>query len=204
MGFFLPGADLERIVEANDQILDQIWGRNLLDLARPDPQEVQELAGQFKDLLFDFPFQVPQDFIYLGRALGLVSGITSILDPDINPWYYIEQYGERVLAQRQAQQFQAEALIETVRQYIQLPAQARRVLDSAEQGRLRVQVKPDRRTEQRLERIDRRTGRLGWQVMAAAALISGTLFYINGDVGLSNTAWVVMGVSLLWGWLRFR
>lgn len=204
LGFFLPGADLERITEAQEHILDQIWGRNLLDLARPDPREVQELTGEFKDLLFDFPFQVPQDFIYLGRALGIISGLASLLNPDINPWYYIEQYGERVIADRQARQFQAEALVETVRQYVALPAQARRVLTAAEQGRLRVQTRPDRRTEQRLERLDRRTARLGWQVLAAAALISGSIFYVNGDSTLSAVAWGAAGVALLWAWLRFR
>ena len=32
LGFFLPGADIERITEAHEAVLDQIYGRNLLDL----------------------------------------------------------------------------------------------------------------------------------------------------------------------------
>jgi predicted unusual protein kinase regulating ubiquinone biosynthesis (AarF/ABC1/UbiB family) len=60
--------------------------------------KVQELGQEFRDLLFDFPFQVPQDFIYLGRAMGMVSGLVSLLDPEINPWYQLERYGEALLA----------------------------------------------------------------------------------------------------------
>ena len=77
----------------------------MLDLARPDPAELEELGQEFRDLLFDFPFQIPQDFIYLGRALGIVSGLVAQLDEQINPWYYIEKYGEALLASHSGQRF---------------------------------------------------------------------------------------------------
>ncbi|MCZ7669118.1 MAG: hypothetical protein M5U34_18965 [Chloroflexi bacterium] len=54
---------------------------------------MQELSREFRDLLYDFPFQVPQDFIYLGRAIGMISGLVSQLNPEINPWYYLEKFG---------------------------------------------------------------------------------------------------------------
>ena len=84
LGFLLPGADIDRIVEAQSTVLNHVWGRKLLELSRPDPREVQELTSEFRDLLFDMPFQIPQDFIYLGRAFGMVMGLVSQLNPDIN------------------------------------------------------------------------------------------------------------------------
>ncbi|MEM7333387.1 MAG: AarF/UbiB family protein, partial [Chloroflexota bacterium] len=108
LGFFLPGADLERIVEAQTEILERIYGRNLLELARPDPEELKELGEQFRDLLFDFPLQVPQDFIYLGRAIGIVSGLVSMLDEDVNPWYFIEKFGQELVKEQVGQQFKLE------------------------------------------------------------------------------------------------
>ncbi|HUM71821.1 MAG TPA: AarF/UbiB family protein, partial [Chloroflexota bacterium] len=92
LGFFLPGADLDRIAEAQTAVLERIWGRSLLELTRPDPKEIQEIGEEFRDLLFEFPIQIPQDFIYLGRAIGMVSGLVSQLDEEINPWYYFEKY----------------------------------------------------------------------------------------------------------------
>jgi predicted unusual protein kinase regulating ubiquinone biosynthesis (AarF/ABC1/UbiB family) len=177
LGFFLPGADLVRIAEAQNAVLDRIWGRNLLDLARPDPAELEELGQEFRDLLFDFPFQIPQDFIYLGRALGIVSGLVAQLDQQINPWYYIEKYGEALVANREGQRFGLETAWQLVRPYLNTPAQVQRLLTLAENGRLRVQT--DRETLRQYERIEKKIGQLGWSILGAAGMLSGTLLYLN-------------------------
>ncbi|MCB8925754.1 MAG: AarF/ABC1/UbiB kinase family protein [Ardenticatenaceae bacterium] len=177
LGFFLPGADLVRISEAQEAVLDRIWGRNLLDLSRPDPAELEELGQEFRDLLFDFPFQIPQDFIYLGRALGIVSGLVSQLDEQINPWYYVEKYGEALVASREGQKFGLETAWQMVRPYLNTPAQVQRLLTLAENGRLRVQT--DRDTLRQYERIERKIGQLGWSILGAAGMLSGTLLYLN-------------------------
>ncbi|MCA9916826.1 MAG: AarF/ABC1/UbiB kinase family protein [Anaerolineales bacterium] len=177
LGFFLPGADLVRIAEAQEAVLDRIWGRNLLDLARPDPAEIEELGQEFRDLLFDFPFQIPQDFIYLGRALGIVSGLVAQLDERINPWYYIEKYGEALVASQEGARFGLETAWQLVRPYLSTPAQVQRLLNLAENGRLRVQS--DRETLRQYERIEKRIGQLGWSILGAAGMLSGTLLYLN-------------------------
>ncbi len=177
LGFFLPGADLTRIGEAQDAVLDRIWGRNLLDLASPDPAELAELGQEFRDLLFDFPFQIPQDFIYLGRALGIVSGLVAQLDEQINPWYYIEKYGEALVASQAGQKFGLETAWQLVRPYLHTPAQVQRLLNLAENGRLRVQA--DRETIRQYERIEKRIGQLGWSILGAAGMLSGTLLYLS-------------------------
>ncbi len=179
LGFFLPGADLERIVEAQDVLLNRLWGRNLLQLARPDPREVQELGRQFRDILFDFPFQIPQDFIYLGRAIGMVSGLVSLLDPQINPWYQIEKFGEQVIQSQEVRQWSWATVLDLVRPYLTTPAQVKRIIVAAENGRLRVQTQADRETLRRLEQLERRVGQLGWSVLGAAGLISTVLLYLG-------------------------
>lgn len=176
LGFFLPGADLVRIGEAQDAVLDRIWGRNLLDLSRPDPAELEELSKEFRDLLFDFPFQIPQDFIYLGRALGIVSGLVAQLDEQINPWYFIEKYGEALVTSRDGQKFGLETAWQLVRPYLTTPAQVQRLLTLAESGRLRVQS--DRETLRQYERIEKRIGQLVWSILGAAGILSGTLLYL--------------------------
>jgi predicted unusual protein kinase regulating ubiquinone biosynthesis (AarF/ABC1/UbiB family) len=179
LGFFLPSADLERINQAQEQLLDQIWGRNLLDLARPDPREIAELGQQFRDILFDFPFQVPQDFIYLGRALGILSGIASLLDPQVNPWYQVERYGRELISAREAQQFSREALLGWIRPIAALPGQLQRLVAAAEAGKLRVETATDRATLQRMERIERQLARVQWSILAAAGAVSGTLLFLQ-------------------------
>ncbi len=177
LGFFLAGADLDRIVEAQDVVLKRIWGRSWLDLAQPDPEEVQEFSREFKDLLFEFPFQVPQDFIYLGRALGIVAGLVSLLNEEINPWYYFDKYGQELLQDEEINFFSLETAWEVIRPYLSTPAQVQRLLNLAESGRLRVQT--DRETLRYYDKIERRIGQIGWSILGAAGILSATLLYLN-------------------------
>lgn len=204
LGFFLPGADIERINVANARLLDQIWGRNLLDLSRPDPREVQELTLEFRDLLFEFPFQVPQDFIYLGRAVGMLSGLVSQLNPEINPWYHIEKYGQQVLKSEVGRQITREVVTDTFRRYARIPAQLQQFLDSAEAGRLQIRTIQDEQTRNRLDKIERRVNQLNGTLFATALLVSGTLLYLNGNTTLGYVAWGLTGVIVLWSAFRSR
>ncbi len=182
LGFFLPGADLDRIAEAVSTVLDQVWGRNLLDLAQPDPREVQELSREFRDVLFDFPFQVPQDFIYLGRAISMVSGLVSQLDPEINPWYQIEKYGEELIRSRSAavlSELSVETLLEALQPYLGLPSRLLRIVELAESGRFTVQEQPSRGTIRHQERLEKRMRQLGWSILGAAGMLSATLLYLS-------------------------
>ena len=179
MGFFLPGSDLERIIQAQASLMERLEGRNLRQLSNPDPEEIAQIGQEFRDILFDFPFQIPQDFIYLGRALGILSGIASALYPEVNPWYQIERYGLEMLnAQRPTFDLSRESLLrmaDSLRPYLSLPAQTQRVLRAAENGRLRVQTS-NPLMERRLERIERRLTFLNW-LLAGGAAVSAFLFY---------------------------
>ncbi|MFQ5399373.1 MAG: ABC1 kinase family protein [Anaerolineae bacterium] len=178
LGFFLPGADLERIAEAQAVMLERIWGRNLLELARPDPREMQELGQEFRDLLFDFPFQIPQDFIYLGRAMGMVSGLVSLLDPNVNPWYQMEKFAEDLIRSREAREFTLAAVWGLIRPYLATPETARKLLVAAESGRLRIRTVPDRELVRQQKLLQKRVGQLAWSILGAAGMISATLLYL--------------------------
>jgi predicted unusual protein kinase regulating ubiquinone biosynthesis (AarF/ABC1/UbiB family) len=182
LGFFLPDADLDRVTEAEETILNRVWGRNLLELAQPDPKEIEELGREFRDLLFDFPFQVPQDFIYLGRALGMVSGLVSQLDPNINPWHQIERYGQALIRSQSLKQLSNlnfQDLAEMIRPYLEVPFRIGRLLEEAEKGRLKVQLTADRETLRHQERLEKRVGQLGWSILGAASILSATLLFLN-------------------------
>lgn len=197
LGFFLPGSDLDRIAEAQEQLLDQIWGRSITELQQPDPKEVQEFGREFRDIMFEFPFQVPQDFIFLGRAIGMLSGLSTVLDPDINPWQLVEKYGRDLIRSQEGLEFGLATLTEWVRIFIAIPSRIERLLTAAESGRLRVQMARDRSMVRQLDRIERRLSRPNWSLLAAVFLLCGTLFYVNDEVALSVVFWVFAGLFLL-------
>jgi len=182
LGFFLPGADIDRIAEAQEVILNQVWGRKLLDLTRPDPREVEQIGREFRDLLFEMPFQIPQDFIYLGRAFGMLMGLVSQLDPQINPWRQVERYGQQLVRSQTLTHLRdlgLAGLVEAIRPYLDTPFRIQRLLEEAEKGRLRVQLKTDRDALHQQERLEKRVGQLGWSIVSAAGILSATLIYLD-------------------------
>jgi predicted unusual protein kinase regulating ubiquinone biosynthesis (AarF/ABC1/UbiB family) len=202
LGFFLPGSDLDRISEAQEHMLNELWGQNLLELSRPDPEVVQEFSSEFRDILYEFPFQVPQDFIFLGRALGMLSGLATLLDPNINPWHLVERYGREIIKSKEGMDFGLNTIAEWLRLFVIIPGQAQRVLAAAEQGRLRVRTVPDRALLRRLDRIDKRLSRPNWGILAAALLLSGTLLYVNDEEMLAAVAWIISVMFILLSLIR--
>lgn len=183
MGFFLPGTDLERIIEAQDFMMERLDGRNLMEMANPDPEEMREIGMEFRDILFDLPFQVPQNFVYLGRALGILSGIASALHPTINPWYSIQGYGMELLNLERQLDFSfdsLESIVQSVTPYLRLPGQIQRVVHAAENGKLRI-TSNDPNAARRLDRLERRLGWMNVSIVAASAILSGTLLYLNRE-----------------------
>lgn len=177
LGFFLPSADLDRIAEAQETLLDRMWGRNLMDLAQPDPEEIKELGQEFRDVLFEFPFQVPQDFVYLGRAIGMMSGLMTALDPNINPWYLVEKYGKELIAEQQREDLNLEGILNLLRPYLAAPSRVNKILEDAEAGRLKLQSKPDKETLYRLQQVEKKVGQLSWSILGAASIVSAALLW---------------------------
>ncbi len=202
MGLFLPGADLERIEEVQATLLQRIWGRRLLEMARPDPAEVRELGLEFRDILFDLPFQAPQNFIYLGRAVGIISGLASQLNPDMNPWYHFEKFALEVARRQELPGASLDQLAVELRSLLSLPARARRLMEAAEAGRLKVRSLPDQATTRRLDRLERKVTQLNWGLIGTALVISGTVLYVSGDAVVAAVFWALAALLLILSALR--
>jgi predicted unusual protein kinase regulating ubiquinone biosynthesis (AarF/ABC1/UbiB family) len=173
-------------------------------MARPDPREMQELSREFRDILFSLPFQVPRDFIFLGRAMGMLSGLASRLDPEINPWHYAEKYGRELITDESVKAAGWEAIRQWLRPLLTLPAQVERVLAAAEQGQIQVQFKPDQDTLRRLERLEKQTRLLNWSLIAGALLLSGTLLFAYGYLEVALAAWLIAAILALPAFWRGR
>lgn len=98
LGFLLPGADTDRIIEATQAAFDEIWGLSMSDLRTMDFNKLAELGDEFNDLIFDMPFYIPQDFIYLGRTVSILTGMCTLLDENYNPWFELIPYTDILLA----------------------------------------------------------------------------------------------------------
>src|SRR5690606_18230710 len=81
LDMILPGADRQPILRAAEVLFSHTYDRNLREMQNID---VQGMFDEVGDLVRELPFQMPQDLIYLGRSVSMVSGMTTMIDPEIN------------------------------------------------------------------------------------------------------------------------
>jgi predicted unusual protein kinase regulating ubiquinone biosynthesis (AarF/ABC1/UbiB family) len=207
LGMLLPGADLNRVERAITRVLEQFWGMSVTELANVDYAEMQDLAVEFRDLLFEMPFQVPHDFVFLGRAVGMLSGLSTSLDPDFNPWLPIESYAEGLLegggrwsGVRQGLDLVGAAL----QPVLVLPGQLERFLRQANLGSLEVRVSPTSSLEKDLHRLAWAADRIFWGMVFAALLVAGTWLFESGMRLTGTLMWAGAALSLFRGLMLGR
>jgi predicted unusual protein kinase regulating ubiquinone biosynthesis (AarF/ABC1/UbiB family) len=219
LGFLLPEADTERIKEATKAAFDQVWGLSMTEIRNVSYSDARALGREFNDLLFAMPFQVPQDFIYLGRAMGILSGMATSLDPDFNPWQELQPYAQKMIAQSirggpmdnnllnstlvqslmsaNGTQTLAELGRIMLERAVRLPQRLDTVLSQIERGELNVQVEPTADYRRQLQRIEAQGRRTTRAVIFAGLLISATLLYTSGEVAWAAAGFALAGVTFL-------
>ncbi len=225
LGFLMPGADTERIIEATKATFDQVWGLSMTEIKSVSFTEAAELGKEFNDLIYSMPFQVPQDFIYLGRAMGILSGMATSLDQNFNPWSELQPYAQKMIAMTLKEGATngaaadvlgfpviqglfngnaPRALLELGRMFVSravaVPQQLDNVLGKLDKGELTVRVTPTAAYRVQLQRIENQGKRTTRAVVFAGALIASTLFYTNGDMAVAVVGFVISGITLIGLW----
>ncbi len=181
MGFFLPDADVRRIEQAIGLLFERFWGMTVSDLSDVDFTEMYSFAVQFRDLLSTLPFQIPQNILYLGRAVNILSGMSTALDPKFNAWKEIQPFAKDIAgggAAKTVQDVLQEAL-KIARITIQLPGQIDALLSQTLNGQLEVKAQLSQSSTQDLRKLEGSVARLSWAFVFAALVIAGTLLLIN-------------------------
>jgi predicted unusual protein kinase regulating ubiquinone biosynthesis (AarF/ABC1/UbiB family) len=185
LGVLLPSADTDRIEEAQQEMLNTVWGRSVPELAQMPRGEMRQFATKYRDLLYDMPFQIPQDFIYLGRALGMLSGICTGLDPKFNPWEQLAEYAQQYVTKTLAGGGFRTIVQEAGRigqSAISLPNQLQDVLTRVQSGNLPVRASPDERLQGQLNRIESAVAGLMNAIVFSGLLISSTVLISAGYI----------------------
>lgn len=206
-GMLLPGADIRRLIEVHEDLFQRFWGVRIGDVRQVALSEARYFLREYRDLLFEMPFQVQVDLLYVSRALGLVAGVTTSLDPEFDPWAETMPFAEQLRRDEMGPTATAwlRLLGEQAVIAARLPERADRVLSRADRGTLELQVSLAAERWRPLERVERTTRRLGWSVLAAALLVSGSLLRAGeASDPLAPWFWGAAVAAFLWGILRGR
>jgi predicted unusual protein kinase regulating ubiquinone biosynthesis (AarF/ABC1/UbiB family) len=197
LGVLLPGADIKLLEQAEAQLFERFWGKSMSELRKVNHAEMAQFAVQFRELMYEMPFQLPHNLLLLGRTVAILSGMCTGLDPNFNIWEGLAPYAQKLVADEVGSNWEVwlDEIGELVRQLVALPAQTGRVLTRLERGELNVNMPQVNRQIYHLEgAINRLTG----SVIFAAFLFGGVLLYRAGDSLLGYAFWSLAGLTLLW------
>jgi predicted unusual protein kinase regulating ubiquinone biosynthesis (AarF/ABC1/UbiB family) len=197
LDMILPGADLKMIEQAESQVFDRFWGMSMSELRKTNPEEIRKFAHQYRDLMLNMPFQVPNNLLMLVRTVAILSGMCTGLDPNFNLWNQLAPYARKLIAESTSSGVDAilEQLGDLVQVLVALPSQASRVLTKMEQGELMVQAPQLGREVQSLARsVDRLTA----GVVMTGFLIGGAMLLNAGNALAGDALFALAALTLLW------
>jgi predicted unusual protein kinase regulating ubiquinone biosynthesis (AarF/ABC1/UbiB family) len=193
MQILLPGADVELIQHASAEAFSRFWGRTAPELASMSRNEINQFIQEFGDVLYNMPFQVPENFILLGRCVGILSGICSGLDADFNLWQQVVPYTRKLIDTQRSGglDFLLREGGDILRVAVGLPRRTDELITRLELGKLSLQT-PDIKLQ--LQRVNTSLRRLTAAVLFAALFLGSVQLYQGGQ---SLPAAIAGGAGLL-------
>ncbi|WP_457099192.1 ABC1 kinase family protein [Microbacterium sp. P5_E9] len=169
VGVLLPSADTEELERAMTELFARFGGMGLSELQQVDPRELRDFATEFGDVVRALPFQLPENFLLIVRAMSLTSGMCSALDPGFNMWGAVEPFAGRLLREQGGNVVQtfAKQALSVAGVYARLPQRLDALTTRLEGGRLAIDSPALNQRMRRLERANRR--------IVSAVLFSGLL-----------------------------
>jgi len=193
LGFLLPGADLELIEQMEAKAFERFWGKSMAELKDIDHRELMEFGHEFRDLMYEMPFQIPQDLLLLGRTVAILSGMCTGLDPGFNVWESVRPYAEDLVKSEVTGNWELWwGKIETLLlSLIAMPQRMDTLLGQMERGELQVQAP---KLQGQLEGIEKNLQGLTGAILFTALFIGGMQLVL---AGFSLPGFVLLGSALI-------
>jgi len=193
----LPGADLELLERASQRVFEGLWGKTTAQLREMQQEDAQEFIDEFGELMYEMPFQAPENLILLGRCVSILSGMCTGLDPKFNVWETLAPYASKLVDAEGGGKWKTiwDEVVKVLAKLLALPAKTDALINRLNQGQLEVRVPALTRELERLGRSNRKTARA---VVFAAFLLGGVQLFVAGHVGLAAGFGGAALLTLLW------
>jgi predicted unusual protein kinase regulating ubiquinone biosynthesis (AarF/ABC1/UbiB family) len=188
---------VERIEEAHEALFNRLWGVRVGQFQNLAISEAKYFLKEYRDVIYHAPFQFQADMLFVMRAVGMLSGLATRLDPDFDPWAKTIPYAERFAKAKSNKgwmgwQQEAGAVVYHV---LDLPGQLDRVLKQVRLGKVSVRNSFSSDAKKQIQQLEKSIRRLGWMVLSSGLLITGILCHIQ--IPESKLSWILLGCALL-------
>lgn len=181
VGVLLPSADTVQLERAMTELFARFGGMGFAELQKVDPREFRDFATEFGDVVRAMPFQLPENFLLIVRAVSLTSGMCSSLDPAFNIWDAVEPYADQLIRDERGTFVQELGNEATAVGGIlaRLPRRLDDALTRLDDGRTIVDTP---RLDQRIRGLERMGRRLLSAVLFAGLLIGGSVLLATARI----------------------
>lgn len=192
VGVLVPSANTAELERAMTHLFARFGGKGFAELRDVDPREFSDFAVEFGDVVRSLPFQLPENFLLIIRAMSLTSGVCSSLDAQFNLWDSIEPFATQLLRDERGNIVKdvATEVFDVAGVALRLPKRLDGLLTRIEDGSLSV-ASP--RLERQIAKLNRTARRAVSALLFGALLIAGSVVRAD-DLVLGN---VLMILSLL-------
>lgn len=197
LGILLPGADISLLEKAESAMFKRFWGKGMDELTHINIEEIHDFAYEFRDILYNMPFQLPQDLIFLGRAVGILSGMCIGLDPQINIFEHLGPFTQKIIAEETQHDWSywVKEAGGVARKVLTLPIRADALITKLERGELNVR---DPQLADNIKKLEKTVSKaVGGIIFAAFLIASIQLSGVNQEI-LSWLFRIATFITFLW------
>jgi len=186
----------------NQEVVVKVLRPGIKRLVETAFKEARYFMREYRDLIMEMPFQLQVELLFVGRAVGILAGMATKLDPEFDPWKktipYARQFAkEELLADWKGLPEEIAILAQHV---LKLPTNLDQVLTKTKQGKLSFLVSLSPETRKSIKRIDLSVKRFSWTVLATGLLVCGVNLHIADKSKTLGIILIVLSVvTFLWG-----
>jgi predicted unusual protein kinase regulating ubiquinone biosynthesis (AarF/ABC1/UbiB family) len=194
IGVLLPSADTTQLELAMTRLFARFGGLGFAELREVDPREFRAFAEEFQEVVRTLPFQLPDDFLLIIRAMSLTSGVCSALDPRFNLWDSVEPYAQRLIREERGNVVRdlGTRVSDTAGTIARLPGRLDALLTRIDEGALPIS---DPTLERRVGALER-TLRRAISALVFGGLLAGGVLVRPDDEVLGTVLLVVSVIPL--------
>jgi predicted unusual protein kinase regulating ubiquinone biosynthesis (AarF/ABC1/UbiB family) len=144
------------------------------------------------------PFQIPQNLIFLGRAVAILSGMCVGLDPQFNLWERLAPFTQKLIAEETSSrnlEFWLGELVSLVQAMLVVPKRMEAVFSKIEKGEVAVRIP---RIEGQFDRLEGAMRQMVGGVIFIALLLGGVQLYLAGEKPFGEVLLAGSTLTLIW------